>query len=201
MRITNPLHFTEQHRFSVYRDFSLSPLDYKMLATVYQPIVGALAIGLYTQLFQQLPAEQVGYSELDLQRALFLAVDLKPGEQGRRVLAEQASRLEAVSLMETSRCHFPNDESVYLYRLQKPLDPYEFFQTQHLALLLRDKLGDAPFRALQSGFQSETSAEEKFNDQAVFVEDVTIPFYEWFQLDPQEVVDYDTDQSTDADER
>lgn len=66
MRITNPLHFTEQHRFSVYREFSLSSLDYKMLAAVYQPIVGALAVGLYSQLFQQIPAEQIGYSELEL---------------------------------------------------------------------------------------------------------------------------------------
>src|SRR5690625_4513748 len=110
MRITNPLHFTEQHRFSVFREFSLSPLDYKILASIYQPIVGALAIGLYTQLFQQLPAEQVGYSELDLQRSLFLALDVKPGDRGRKLLAEQASRLEAVSLLETNRSYFPNDE-------------------------------------------------------------------------------------------
>ena len=74
MRISNPLHFTEQHRFLVCRDFSLSPIDQQMLATVYQPLVGSDAYGLYMLLFHQLPADQTGYSRPEQQRKLFLSI-------------------------------------------------------------------------------------------------------------------------------
>lgn len=94
MRITNLLHFSEYHRFYVVRDFALSSLDYKMLTAVYQPMVGAYALSIYHTLFQQLPADKTGCSEVEQQRKLFLALELEAGERGRKLFIEQTSRLE-----------------------------------------------------------------------------------------------------------
>ena len=55
MRMKNLHHFTEHHRYCVYREFGLSALDDRMLTGAYQPMVGAFAVGLYRLLFQHLP--------------------------------------------------------------------------------------------------------------------------------------------------
>ncbi len=128
MHMKSLLHFTENHRFCVYRDFCLSSLDSRMLSSVYQPMVGAFAISLYHLLFQQIPIEKLGYSPLEQQRRLFLTLGLEPSEKGRRYLIEQASLLEAVGLLQTCRIYMPEQEDyVYEYELQQPLSLTEFF--------------------------------------------------------------------------
>lgn len=181
MRITNPLLFTENHRFVVYRDFSFGPLEQKMMACVYQPLVGAMATGLYYQLCQQLPADRVGYSGLDQQRKLFLALGLEMNDKGRRRLAECSSLLEAVGLLGCGRIELAErEEQIYEYRLMAPLAPSEFFRTQHLVLLLRDKLGRFAVRALADELMA--AAPEELSDPYAIREDLTVPFYEIFVL-------------------
>lgn len=142
MRMSNMHHFTEHHRYVAYREFSLSELDRKMLSHVYQPMVGAFAIGLYHLLYQHAPADRVGYSGIDAQRRLFLLLGLEPSEKGRTYFVEQTSKLEAVGLLQTSRMLLPDmEEYMYEYELQPPLSPHDFFRTQHLTLLLRDFVG------------------------------------------------------------
>ncbi len=128
MRIGNILQFTEHHRYYIYRDFSLSSMDSKVLQMIYQPMVGALAASLYQLLYHHVPADQVGYSQLESQRRIFLSLGLEMNEQGRRTLIEHASRLEAVGLLQTSRLAMPHGEDViFEYELAEPLGPEEFF--------------------------------------------------------------------------
>lgn len=189
MRISNPLHFTEQHRFLVCRDFSLSPIDQQMLATVYQPLVGSDAYGLYMLLFHQLPADQTGYSRPEQQRKLFLSIGLEPSDRGRAQLALLASRLEAVGLLESWRNGLAvNDEMIYVYRLFAPLSPVEFFRTQHLVLLLRDKVGQHMAEALRQSFYTDEPMEVRAEHLASS-EDLSVPFYELFQLNPRSLDD------------
>lgn len=192
MKITNILLFTENHRFYVYRDFSLSSMDYKMLSSIYQSMIGAYAISVYTWLYQQIPAEKAGYSDLEQQRKLFLALDLEPSERGRKHLIEQTSKLEAVGLMQTSRKYIPNrDEYVYEYQLTQPLSPNEFFKNQHLTILLRDKIG----KYLVLSYWEELQAEEpeELAHQQINSENVSVPFYELFQLNT--TIDYELEQA------
>ena len=110
------LHFTENHRFCVNREFSLSSLDYKMLAMMYQPMIGGLAISLYQALYLQMSAEKVGYSPMEQQRKLFLLLELEHGERGRKYLIEQSSKLEAIGLLQTTRKFLPEEEDyVFVY--------------------------------------------------------------------------------------
>lgn len=181
VRLGNPLFFTENHRFAVYRDFSPGPADGKMLTAAYQPMVGAAAAGLYLLLAQQLPAERTGWSALDLQRKLFHGLALEPNPEGRAQLARCCSLLEAVGLLRTETAENPEtEEIVYVYRLYPPLAPAEFFATEHLRLLLRDKIGEQALRALARELVADKP--EELKDPYLIRKDVTMPFYEVFTL-------------------
>ncbi|WP_018754070.1 DnaD domain protein [Paenibacillus sanguinis] len=193
MRISNILHFTENHRYCVYRDFGLSPVDGKMLGLLYQPMVGAFAVSFYRLLAEQVPQEQVGYSGVEQQRKLFLTLGLDPSEKGRKFLIEQASLLEAVGLLQTSRLYAPDgDDYMYEYELQPPLSPAEFFRTQHLTLLLRDKIGKFAVLALREQLFSREP--EAWSGASHNKENLSIPFYDIFELNTHSI-DYELEQA------
>lgn len=185
------LHFTENHRFCVNREFSLSSLDYKMLAMMYQPMIGGLSISLYQALYQQMSAEKVGFSPLEQQRKLFLLLDLEQGERGRKYLIEQSSKLEAIGLLQTTRKFLPEEEDyIFVYTLFPPLGPNEFFRNQHLTLLLRDKVGKFMLLSLRE----DLLAPEPVECRDASEENLSVPFYELFRLNTQ-VVDYELEQA------
>ncbi|AEI42286.1 helicase DnaB [Paenibacillus mucilaginosus] len=191
MRITNGLHFSEYHRFCVLRDFSLSPLDYKVLATMYQPMIGAYAVAVYQTLFQQLPADKVGCSPMEQQRKLFMALELESGERGRQQFIEMTSKLEAVGLLKTCRRFAAASEDyVYEYTLFPPLPPGEFFRNQHLTLLLRDKVGKYTVFALRDDLLMPAAEDLKDAN----TENLSVPFYDLFRLNTQ-VIDYELEQA------
>ncbi|MED4609266.1 MULTISPECIES: DnaD domain protein [Paenibacillus] len=191
MRITNMLHFSEYHRFVVNRDFALSSLDYKVLTSMYQPMVGAFALSVYYTLYHQLPADQVGFSPIEQQRKLFLTMEIEGGERGRKWFIEQTSKLEAVGLLRTSRRFAAASEDyLYEYQLFEPLTPGEFFKNHHLTLLLRDKVGKYAVFALRDEFMLPEADELKQAN----AENLSVPFYELFRLNTQ-VVDQELEQA------
>lgn len=181
MRLGNPLFFTENHRFAVFRDFSPGPADGKMLASAYQPMVGAGAIGLYSLMVHQLPAERTGWSNPELQRKLFHGLAVEPNPEGRAAVARYCSLLEAVGLLRTETAEqAETEELIYVYRLYPPLKPAEFFATEHLRLLLRDKIGERAMEALMRELWSDKP--EELADPYLIRQDLTMPFYEVFTL-------------------
>ncbi|AJY75778.1 helicase DnaB [Paenibacillus beijingensis] len=193
MKIGNRLQFTEHHRFYLYRDFSLSALDHKMLTLIYQPMIGAFAASLYQLLYFQVAEGFTGYSPLEPQRKLFLGLGLEMNERGRAFLADQASALEAVGLLQTSRLSVPeNDDVVYEYELAAPLTPAEFFRNQHLSMLLRDKVGKFAVISLREAFFVREP--DELAGAELQKENISVPFYELFRLNTQ-VVDYELEQA------
>lgn len=180
MRVSNLLEFTENHRFVSHRGFSLGATDRKILSSLYQPMIGAFAVGLYYDLYHRIGEDEAGYGMLDAQRSLILGLGLEPNAAGRQTLAREASRLEAVGLLQVYRNHNPaTEETLYEYALQRPLDASEFFANVHLTLLLRDKLGKPAVLALRSRLAPAQPAElQRF----VAREEITTPFYELFRI-------------------
>lgn len=194
MRMKSLLHYTEHHRYYTYRDFSLSSLDERMLTLVYQPMVGASAVALYRLFAQHLPAEQTGYSKPEQQRSLFLTLGIEPNDRGRTLMIDNASKLEAVGLLQTHRLYLPEqDNYMYEYELQQPLPPSDFFATQHLTLLLRDRIGKFAVLALQERFWSG-EPEELGEIGRSAKENISQPFYEIFELNTH-VIDYELEQA------
>jgi len=188
MRIGHLMQFTEHHRYYTFRGFSLSPLDTRMLSLIYQPMIGASAIGLYQLLYHGVMEGRTGYSSVEPHRMLFLALGLQMNENGRKRLLNDTSRLEAVGLLQTSRLAVSdNDDYVYEYELLAPLSPEEFFRNQHLSLLLRDQIGKYAVIALRESFSSKEPdelAEARWNK-----ENVSVPFYELFRLNTSNIDD------------
>ncbi|MBD2868134.1 replication initiation and membrane attachment family protein [Paenibacillus arenilitoris] len=188
MRIHNLLQYTEHHRYYIFRDFSLSSLDYKMLSLIYQPMIGAFAVAFYQQLYHGIAEGYAGYSPLEPQRKLFLGLGLEMNERGRRYLIEQASKLEAVGLLQTSRLAVPdNADVIYEYELAEPLSPAEFFRNMHLAMLLRDKVGKYAVIALRESFGA--GEPDELAGAELAKENISVPFYELFKLNMQSVDD------------
>ncbi|OBZ09649.1 helicase DnaB [Bacillus sp. FJAT-27264] len=193
MRMSHLHHFTEHHRYCVSREFGLSVLDGRMLGSIYQPMVGAFAISLYRLLFEHIPAEAIGYSGVEQQRRLFMTLGVEPNEKGRKYLIDQASRLEAVGLLQTCRIYMPEtDDYMYEYELLAPLSPTEFFATQHLTLLLRDKIGKFAVLALREQFW--TREPEELSRRSLGKENISLPFYDIFELNTH-VIDYELEQA------
>ncbi|MBB3108408.1 replication initiation and membrane attachment protein [Paenibacillus phyllosphaerae] len=186
--------FTEHHRYYTFRDFAMSALDRKMLALIYQPMIGAFAIGLYELLYQQTAEDRIGYSPLSPQRKLFLGLGMDMNERGRQELIDQCSRLEAVGLLQCARLGLTdNDDFVYEYEMAKPLMPDEFFSNPHLTMLLRDKVGKYAVISLREAFYAK-EADELAGAQDLQRESLTMPFYELFRLNAY-AVDQELDQA------
>jgi len=193
MHMSHLHHFTEHHRYCVSREFGLSALDGRMLGSVYQPMVGAFAISLYRLLFEHIPAESIGYSGVEQQRRLFMTLGVEPNEKGRKHIIDQASRLEAVGLLQTCRIYVPEtDDYMYEYELMPPLSPADFFATQHLTLLLRDKIGKFAVLSLREQFWSREP--EEWSSRSIGKENISLPFYDIFQLNTH-VIDYELEQA------
>ncbi|NBI28859.1 replication initiation and membrane attachment family protein [Chengkuizengella marina] len=193
MKIMNILHFTENHRFYIYRDFSMSSMNTYMLNNIYQPMVGLSAISLYHFLYQQVSTDQLGYSELEQQRKLFLFLGIEPSERGRKFLIEQFSKLEAIGLLQTYRKYIlGSDDYIYEYKLLSALSPKEFFKNQHLTLLLRDKIGKHTVISLRESFKEKLPSE--ISTEEIYSKNVSVPFYELFQLNTQ-VVDKELEEA------
>ncbi|MHA6483133.1 replication initiation and membrane attachment family protein [Paenibacillus sp. strain BS8-2] len=184
MRIHNILQFTEHHRYYIFRGFSLSSADHKMLSLIYQPMVGAFAIALYQQLYHGIAEDRSGYSRLEPQRRLFLGLGLEMNEQSRRFVVEQTSKLEAVGLLQTSRLGGADlSDVIYEYELEQPLSPLEFFRNMHLAMLLRDKVGKYAVIELREQFGANEPDELAGAD--LTKENISVPFYDLFKLNMQ----------------
>lgn len=182
MQVSNRLEFTENHRYVAYRDFALSGLDRRILSHLYQPMVGAFAVGLYLLLYQQLSDDKMGYTAPESQRKLFLGLDLEMNPAGRQELIGHFSKLEAVGLVQTFRQYDPAaEETLYEYVLVRPLPPGEFFSNLHLTLLLRDKIGKMSLLELKDELLPRPPVGlARFMNR----EETTVPFYELFRLSP-----------------
>lgn len=193
MKLDRLFDYTENHRFYTLREFSISVLDDKVLSLMYQPMIGIGACALYKLLCVQLPSERLGYSQVEQQRKLFMGLGAEPGDKGRKYLADCASRLEAVGLMQTYRkTHVAQEETVYFYHLMPPMNPFEFFRNQHLTLLLRDQIGKHGVLQLHQEFCA--TEPEDWNETNVESESLSMPFYDLFELNTQ-VIDYEFEQA------
>jgi len=193
MRIQHLFEYTEHHRFYCFRDFSLGTVDYRMLALIYKPLVGAFAISLYEQLCMMVPEGKTGYSPLEPHRRLLLGLGLALNEQSRSYLLEQLSRLEAIGLLQSARfIQGVDDDYLYEYELASPLPPNEFFQNIHFTMLLRDKLGKYAVISIRE--QLHAPLPEELSETNLEKENLSVPFYEIFKLNAS-VVDDELEQA------
>ncbi|MFD2117684.1 helicase DnaB [Paenibacillus yanchengensis] len=184
MIISNLLHFTAHHRFYIFRDFSMSQLDGKMLSQIYQPMIGAFAIAVYQQMYHMVAEGKTGYSTIEPLRKLLLGAGLEMNEASRKFLLDQMSKLEAIGLLQSYRLATDDGgEVIYEFELVAPLSPTDFFSTVHLAMLLRDKVGK--YAVIEMRESLSCAEPDELAQAELMKENLSIPFYELFKLNTQ----------------
>ncbi|GGC93498.1 replication initiation and membrane attachment protein [Thalassobacillus devorans] len=121
------------------------PRDYgSALSHLYQPIIGVEAVTLYQTLLSEydLAIEPEVHSHHTLMN--YLAMPLDRIYNARR-------KLEAIGLMQTLSTE-EESRACYIYNLQPPFSPEQFFYDDMLSLLLNHELGADKYNKLRNRF-------------------------------------------------
>jgi replication initiation and membrane attachment protein len=134
--------------FTVRVSSYLTDLDQKVITLLYQPLVGALAHSLYMTLWSQLERDQY-WSESQTHRQLMLMMNIP-----LQTIFEERKKLEAIGLLKTYK-NSKEEGSSYLYELQQPMSPKQFFENDVLSVYLFNRLGKQKYRQLRERFTED----------------------------------------------
>ena len=163
-------------RFSLYRSFSLSPLDEEVLSFLYLPILKSDAYALYHLLYD--------LTDLVKTRGYFLNSELTSLLQfSDSDFLTARSLLEGIGLMETFRKEDKDSAGAlnvtYLYKVLPPASPKKFFSDVLLKASLSTNVGKKQYVELLGFFKiSEAPLSQDYQD-------VTTKFKDVFSLDLQ----------------
>ncbi|WP_100405073.1 replication initiation and membrane attachment family protein [Bacillus solitudinis] len=133
----------------------LTDVDRQVLALLYQPLTGAFAYSLYMTLWSQLEQDQYwGKEQTHRQLMLMMGGDLQ-------TIFEERKKLEAIGLLKTFKKK-EEETSVYLYELQPPMSPQQFFENDVLSVYLFNRLGKNQYRQLRERFVAEKVSREDY---------------------------------------
>lgn len=144
-------------RFSVRTSQYITEMDRLTLTLLYQPLTGALAHSLYVTLLSQLERDQYWSGEqTHRQLMLLLGVSLE-------VIYEERKKLEAIGLLKTFK-RKDEDGSTYLYELQPPMTPKQFFENDVLSVYLFNRLGKTHYKHLRERFMLDSMPREEYTE-------------------------------------
>nr|WP_285873975.1 replication initiation and membrane attachment family protein [Halalkalibacter oceani] len=144
-------------RFTVRTSYYLAEQDRLTLTLLYQPLIGASAHSLYLTLLSQLERDQYWSGELTHRQLMLLL-----GES-LEVIYEERKKLEAIGLLKTFK-RKDEEGSTYLYELQPPMTPRQFFENDVLSVYLFNRLGKTYYRQLRERFMLDEVAREEYTE-------------------------------------
>ncbi|WP_240374642.1 replication initiation and membrane attachment family protein [Bacillus piscicola] len=163
-------HWTELlavDRFCVRTSAQLGDREHKTLNLLYQPLTGVTASALYLTLWSKLEKDSY-WSEESTHHELMASLSLPLDD-----IFEARKVLEGIGLLRTFQ-RTEEKTTLFVYELQPPLSPAQFFQDDVLSVYLFNKLGSKErYRMLRSRFLIEAI------DKRVYSE-VTASFNEVF---------------------
>ncbi|WP_217586936.1 replication initiation and membrane attachment family protein [Lentibacillus saliphilus] len=150
--------------YAVRLDASM-PIDYTMSLThLYQPLIGINAIALYQTLLvdRQMQTKDTPHTHHTLMSYLNMPLD---------DIYKARLKLEGIGLLKTYKVK--RAENVYMYVLQPPFSPADFFKDAMLSQLLYHHLGRDRFSVLKQQVGSHQTVQEG--------ENITASFHDVFQ--------------------
>ncbi|PSL44060.1 replicative DNA helicase loader DnaB [Salsuginibacillus halophilus] len=141
-------------------------LDLKVLTLLYQPLIGAGAVSLYTTLRTKLERDQYVTAGAT-HRELMISTGISLND-----IVDERKKLEAVGLLQT-RMKQSNDGRDFLYELDAPMSPARFFYDDVLNVFLYKRVGKGHYLQLRQRFLTPQEDEAGY-------EDVTAAFDEVF---------------------
>lgn len=161
-------HWTELlpiDRFSVRVETPLGEREYKSLTLLYQPLIGATAVSLYLSLLNKVEKDAYASREgTHHELMVMLHTNLQEIYQARRIL-------EGIGLLRTFE-RKEDTSTLFIYQLQLPLSPADFFQDDVLSVFLYNKLGRNQYLELRNRFLIESIDLEQFHEVTASFNDV-----------------------------
>ncbi|KHF41034.1 replication initiation and membrane attachment family protein [Halalkalibacter okhensis] len=158
-------------RFSVRTSNYITEMDRQTLALLYQPLTGALAHSVYVTLLSQLEKDQYWSDELThRQLMLLLGVSLE-------VIYEERKKLEGIGLLKTYKRKDEEGGATYLYELQPPMTPKQFFENDVLSVYLFNRLGKSHYRVLRDRFTIDKIDHDQYTEMTYAFDEVYVSLH------------------------
>ena len=171
-------------RYVVAANGLLHDYDRKVLTFLYQPLVGTTSFSLYMTLWAELDENRL-WSEQNSHHSLMtlMGVNLKE-------IYEARLRLEGMGLITTLVRNEEGDRS-FIYQLQPPLTPEQFFLDGMLNIYLYRRIGKNQFVRLKRFFSLQTA---KANEE---YKDITRAFQDVYSSASPSALKFDSDTAED----
>lgn len=163
-------HWTEiipVDRYIVQLKGMLHGYDFKILTSLYQPLIGAKALSLYLTLWNELDEKQMNANETT--HHFLMNMTKMPLNE---ILAER-KKLEGIDLLKTYKKE-SDKYRLFYYELQPPLNPERFFASDVLSIYLYSRLGKQKYLEMRNRFIKSVPDFSQF-------EPITAPFDEAFE--------------------
>ncbi|AZB43887.1 Replication initiation and membrane attachment protein [Bacillus sp. FJAT-42376] len=150
----------------------LHEYDRKLVTMLYQPLLGTAALGLYMTLWAELEQDRLWGKEHTHHRLMTLT------QMNLKSFYSERIKLEGIGLL-TTFVQEADDARSFIYELQAPLKPLEFFNDGMLNIYLYNRVGHTTYMQLKRYF---------IDEERKTAENVTRSFDEVFQsLQPSEM--------------
>lgn len=132
-------------RYIVRSSGVLQELDRKILTLLYQPLIGSLSYSLYMTMWGELEQNRL-WGEETSHHSLMAIMQINLPQ-----IYKERLKLEGIGLLKT---YVENQGEIrkYIYELQEPLKPSEFFQDGALNIYLYNRVGKNKYHQLKRFF-------------------------------------------------
>ncbi|MGG5254824.1 replication initiation and membrane attachment family protein [Neobacillus sp. SM06] len=151
-------------RYTVAANGLLHEYDRKVLTFLYQPLVGPVCISLYITLWAELEENRL-WSNSSSHHLLMNVLNLNLKE-----IYEARLKLEGIGLVKTFVKN--EEERSFIYELQPPLTPEQFFLDGMLNIFLYRKIGKNHFARLKRFFSDQIRDQDGFQEVTKAFQDV-----------------------------
>lgn len=135
----------------------LDDFDRKVITFLYQPLIGSTCFSLYMTLWGEVEENRLWSKNATHYHLMnFLMLNL-------REIYNARLKLEGIGLLKTY-IHQNGEERSFLYELQPPLSPEQFFTDGMLNIYLYRKIGQSHFTRLKRFFSDRKISKEQFVD-------------------------------------
>ncbi|MCM3588629.1 replication initiation and membrane attachment family protein [Mesobacillus maritimus] len=155
-------------QYSVASSGLLHEYDRKVLTFLYQPLIGPVCLSLYMTLWAELEENRL-WSESTSHHSLMSLLDLNLKE-----IYQARLKLEGMGLLKT---YMKNDDDnrFFIYELQPPLTPEQFFLDGMLNIFLYRKVGKNQFFRLKRFFADKSvRKQEQYSEVTRAFQDVFV---------------------------
>lgn len=145
-------------RYRVTTKGILHDYDRKVIAMLYQPLIGPLSMSLYFTLWSELDVNRL-WSEESNHYGLMNTMSLSLKE-----IYHARSKLEGIGLLKAYKKNDQQEEASFIYELMSPLNPEQFFTDGMLNIYLYKKVGKGQFAKLKRFFSDDSWNVEEYKD-------------------------------------